>query len=85
MMGFPQPIRPVVQGVAANPLTRRVDGKIHYARVVAKHEDGKTVVYPMSGQGSHMLASMARSNALAVLPDGEGCEAGGQVDVLLLD
>ena len=85
MMGFPQPIRPVVQGVAANPLTRRVDGKIHYARVVAKHEDGKTVVYPMSGQGAHMLAAMARSNALAVLPDGEGCEAGGQVDVLLLD
>ena len=45
MMGFTQPIRPVIQGVAANPLTRRADGKIHYARVLAQHEDGKTVVY----------------------------------------
>jgi len=85
MMGFTQPIRPVVQGVAATTLARRADGKTHYARVLAKHEDGKIVVYPVSGQGSHMLASMARSNALAVLPDGEGCEPGGQVDVLLLD
>jgi len=85
MMGFKEPIRAAIKGIAANSISRRTDGKIHYVRVIAEHENGATVVYPVSGQGSHMLASMARSNALAVLPDGEGCEAGEQVDVLLLD
>jgi len=85
MMGFKEPVRATIKGIAANPITRRTDGKIHYVRVIAEHEDGATVVYPVSGQGSHMLASMARSNALAVLPDGEGCKAGEQVDVLFLD
>ena len=41
-------------------------------------------VHSISGQGSHMLAAMARSNALAVLPDGEGCQPGDPVDLLLL-
>lgn len=85
MMGFKEPVRATIKGIAANPISRRIDGKIHYVRVIAEHEDGATVVYPVSGQGSHMLASMARSNALAVLPDGEGCKAGEQVDVLVLD
>ena len=85
MMGFREPIRPIIKGVAAKSMRRRADGKIHYVRVIAEQENGTTVVYPVSGQGSHMLASMARSNSLAVLPDGEGCEAGEQVDVLLLD
>ena len=31
-----------------------------------------------------MLAAMARSNALAVLPDGDGCQPGDPVDLLLL-
>tara|TARA_B100000579_G_scaffold396469_1_gene375289 strand:+ start:372 stop:1565 length:1194 start_codon:yes stop_codon:yes gene_type:complete len=85
MMGFKEPIRPAIKGIAGEALGRRTDGKIHYARVIAEHENGATVVYPVSGQGSHMLASMARSNALAVLPDGEGFEAGEQLDVLLLN
>ena len=36
------------------------------------------------GQGSHQLAATAAANALAVLPDGDGVAAGGDVDVLLL-
>jgi len=84
MMGFSEPIRSTIQGVAASPLPRRPDGKIHFARVFAKHEGSDLVVYPISGQGSHMLASMARSNALAVLPDGDGYQAGDSVNVLLL-
>jgi len=37
------------------------------------------------GQGSHMLRAMARANALAMLPDGNGVRAGGSVEVMLLD
>ena len=84
MMGFPQPVRPTIQGIAATPLQRRSDGKIHFARVDVKHEGSELVAYSISGQGSHMLAAMARSNALAVLPDGDGCQAGDPVDLLLL-
>ena len=32
-----------------------------------------------------MLMAMARANALALLPDGDGVQAGGRVEVLLLD
>jgi molybdopterin molybdotransferase len=84
MMGFPQPVRPTIQGIAATPLQRREDGKIHFARVDVKHEGSELAAYSISGQGSHMLAAMARSNALAVLPDGDGCQAGDPVDLLLL-
>ncbi|HAY65790.1 MAG TPA: molybdopterin molybdenumtransferase MoeA, partial [Acidimicrobiaceae bacterium] len=85
MMGFPHPVRTSLKGVAAGALTRKADGKIHYARVTAEFADGELIVTPMSGQGSHMLASMARANALAILPDGEGCKEGETVQVLLLD
>ena len=84
MMGFPQPVRPTIQGIAATPLQRRPDGKIHFARVAVKYEGSELAAHSISGQGSHMLAAMARSNALAVLPDGEGCQPGDPVDLLLL-
>ena len=42
------------------------------------------VVRSAGGQGSHQLAGLAAANALAVLPDGDGVPAGGDVDVLLL-
>ena len=84
MMGFPQPVRPTIQGIAATPLQRRPDGKIHFARVDVKYEGSELAAHSISGQGSHMLAAMARSNALAVLPDGDGCQPGDPVDLLLL-
>jgi molybdenum cofactor synthesis domain-containing protein len=41
-------------------------------------------VRPSGGQGSHLLHAMALANALAVLPDGDGVEAGGIVETMLL-
>ncbi len=37
------------------------------------------------GQGSHQLMGMATANGLAILPDGEGVDAGAEVEVMLLD
>jgi molybdopterin biosynthesis enzyme len=85
MMGFPDPIRTAIQGIAAEPLVRHPDGKIHYSRVLARYEDGRIRVRSVTGQGSHMLTSMARSNALAVLPNGDGCDEGDVVEILLLN
>ncbi|WP_420624727.1 gephyrin-like molybdotransferase Glp [Candidatus Poriferisodalis sp.] len=85
MMGHPQPIRPTVVAFAAEDLLRRPDGKTHFMRVLATPLGGRTEVRSAGGQGSHMLWAMAKSNALAVIPDGDGVRAGDKLDVLLLD
>ena len=85
MMGHAVLDRPRLRAVAGDPLRRRPDGKIHFARVVASHEpDGSLVARSAGAQGSHHTAAMAAANALAVLPDGDGVEAGGVVEVFLL-
>lgn len=85
MMGHPDPIRPVVAATATEDLPRRADGKTHFMRVLATPKGGGTEVRSAGGQGSHMLWAMAKANALAVVPDGDGVRAGDPVDVLLLD
>ncbi len=85
MMGHPDPVRPTVMATAAEDLPRRADGKTHFMRVLATPRDGGVEVRSAGGQGSHMLWAMAKANALAVVPDGDGVRAGAPVDVLLLD
>lgn len=85
MMGFPEPVRTPVLAVAGEDLSRRPDGKTHFLRVRAEHEAGRFVVRSAGGQGSHMLWSMAKANALAVVPDGDGYAEGDELDILLLD
>ncbi|WP_419842009.1 gephyrin-like molybdotransferase Glp [Candidatus Poriferisodalis sp.] len=86
MMGHPDPVRPTVTATAAEDLMRHADGKTHFMRVLATPAAaGGVEVRSAGGQGSHMLWAMAKANALAVVPDGEGVPAGAPVDVLLLD
>ncbi len=85
MMGHRSPVRPTVAAIAAEDLLRRPDGKTHFMRVLATSGENGVEVRSAGGQGSHMLWAMAKANALAVIPDGEGIQAGTQVDVLLLD
>jgi molybdenum cofactor synthesis domain-containing protein len=85
MMGHAPVQRPALLAVADTHFLRKTDGKIHFQRVVAKsNSDGRIHVAPVSQQGSHQLAASALANAVAVLPDGEGVAAGGEVRVLLL-
>jgi molybdopterin molybdotransferase len=85
MTGHSHLLRPSLLGVADEALPRRPDGKVHLVRVVATPgDDGRYRVRSTGGQGSHMLRAMAVANALAVLPDGTGVDAGGTVDLLLL-
>ena len=76
----------IVNGVLAEPLRRRPDGKTHFARVVCSW-DSSTSTYSIrsaGAQGSHHMAAMAAANALAELPDGETLETGATVRVRLL-
>ena len=85
MMGHTVLDRPRVTALAEEDLRRRPDGKLHLVRVVATSgEDGRWHVRSAGGQASHLLHAMARANALALLPDGDGVAAGDSVETLLL-
>ncbi|MHB8465720.1 MAG: molybdopterin molybdotransferase MoeA [Acidimicrobiales bacterium] len=84
MMGHHRIDRVEVTAVADTPLRRRADGRINFVRVRAEWVDGGFRVATMGGQGSHQLHATALANALAVVPDGEGVDVGGNVQVLLL-
>ena len=84
LAGHTEVVRPAVRAVAGEALRRSPDGKTHFVRVAATIEDGRYVVRSAGGQGSHQLAGLAAANALAVLPDGDGVDAQGDVEVLLL-
>jgi molybdopterin molybdotransferase len=85
MMGNPQPFRREVTATAAVPLRRRVDGKLHLDRVVVDVVDGAYVATGVRSQESNALAASAAANGLALLPDGDGADAGDPVTVMLLD
>jgi molybdenum cofactor synthesis domain-containing protein len=77
--------RPRLSAVADEALSRRPDGKTHFARVRATVDhDGVLHVRSAGGQGSHQLTAAAHAGGLAVLPDGDGAIAGDRVQVILL-
>jgi molybdopterin molybdotransferase len=79
-------VRPALRAVADDRLPRPPDGRVTYARVTASPQpDGRIRVRSTGGQASNLLWPMAMANALAVVPVGAGIEAGGEVDVLLLE
>jgi molybdenum cofactor synthesis domain-containing protein len=85
MAGHPVIDRPRVVAVADDGLPRRPDGKVHLVRVRADYDDdGRFHVRSSGGQASHLLKAMALANALALVPDGDGVEPGGDVKVMLL-
>jgi molybdopterin molybdotransferase len=78
--------RPIIDAIVDHGISRRPDGKLHLDRVVAAiGSDGRVHVREAGGQSSHQLHAMAVGNALALVPDGDGIPAGGQVATMLLD
>jgi molybdenum cofactor synthesis domain-containing protein len=76
---------PRLAAVAGEEMRRGPDGKVHFVRVVAEATAGGVLrVRSSGGQGSHQLGAMARADALAVLPDGDGVAAGDPVEVILV-
>jgi len=78
--------RPRAVALTDEPLRRIPDGKTHFVRVVASYAaDGVLHVRSSGTQQSHVLHAMAMANALAIVEDGRGPEAGELVRVILLD
>jgi len=85
MLGHQRIYRPVVRAVLAEPLVSP-KGRRQFARGLLAVEDGRYVVRPAAGQGSHMLGALAKANALVVIPeDVTEVKAGTAVAVLRLD
>ena len=85
MLGATPLERPRVRAVASTVL-RAPAGKAAFLRVLLEVRKGAYIVTPVSGAGSHLLAGMARANALAIVPVGvEEIAAGDPVDVLVLE
>ena len=77
--------RPLITAIADSPIKRSSDGKVHYQRVIAHFkDDGRLHIDSVRSQGSHQLAASALANAIAVVPNGNGVEAGGEVPTILL-
>jgi len=85
MLGHASIYRPVVRAVLAEPLYSS-PGKRQFARGRLSVEDGRYVVRPAGGQGSHMLGAMATANCLVVVPeDVTDVPVGTALAVLRLD
>lgn len=85
MMGHRKLARPSHVAIADGGLQRRPDGKVHLLRVTATFEgDGRCHVRSARAQGSHQLAATALSNAIAIVPDGDGIPDGAEVAVVML-
>ncbi|HYT39833.1 MAG TPA: molybdopterin-binding protein, partial [Acidimicrobiia bacterium] len=88
MMGHERRFRPVTPAVAEHDMRRRSDGKLHLDRVTLRRDGGRSgaLFAARTGvQASNVLSAMALSDGLALLPDGQGCGAGEQIDVMRLD
>ncbi len=87
LMGHTLFRRPEVTGVFEGAFRKSVqDGKVHLVRVRARREEGRLVVAPSGPQGSGILSSMLRSNALALVPaDALALKTGDEVPVHLIE
>jgi len=90
---FVRPAMQALQGLAPEPLpatrarlagpVRSPEGRRSYLRGVLDRSG--TTVIPLTGQGSHQLAALARANALIVVPEQvTRLEEGEQADVVSL-
>ena len=87
LMGHAKLLRPEVTGVFEGAFRKTVqDGKVHLIRVRARPENGRLAVAPSGPQGSGILTSMLRSNALALVPaDALALKSGDEVSVHLVE
>lgn len=86
LMGVRPELRPAVRAIASAVL-RSKPGKAQFHRgFVTEDEQGRRVVEPVGGTGSHLLGALQRANCLILMePDVETITAGQPVMVWLLE
>ena len=85
MLGLVHLQRQLVRATLAESVSKS-EGKRSYLRGRIEVRDGAYVVAPVGGSGSHLVADLARANALIVVPEQvREVPAGSTVSVLLLE
>ena len=85
MLGLEQTSRPIVRALCQGSLSSP-KGKRSFFRAIIQVIDGRYVVAPVEGQGSHMLGALARANALIVVPEEvTQIDVGDSAFVMMLD
>jgi molybdopterin molybdotransferase len=86
MMGKKDWRRPMVRAVAVDQITNRDDPRTFLARCFVTERGGKYYASLTGSQGSGILTSMMRANALTLIPaEVDVVEPGDQIDVIMLD
>jgi molybdopterin molybdotransferase len=85
MLGLTPAVVPTVTATATAGW-RASEGRRQYTRVAYSVDpDGRGVVRPVSGPGSHLVGGLARANALAIVPEGvREVPEGGILEVMVL-
>ena len=85
MLGVEPLHRPMVLAVALEPLSSPA-GKRQYARAWLDVQEGRYVVRPVGGPGSHLVGDLAQANAFMVIPEQvTEVPAGSAVEVMVLE
>ncbi len=86
MMGKTDWRRPVVRAVTEDRIVNRNDLRVFFARCIVTERGGRFYARLTGEQGSGMLTSMMRANALTMIPPQvDVVEPGEEIDVLMLD
>jgi molybdopterin molybdotransferase len=86
MMGKTDWRRPVVRAIAEDRIVNANDPRLFLARCIVTERDGRYHASLTGAQGSGILTSMVRANALTLIPgDVDVVEPGEEIDVLMLD
>jgi molybdopterin molybdotransferase len=85
MQGVTDWERPTVEAVLMDEVKRK-DSRRHYVRVRVEEHEGECRAHLTGGQGSGILSSMVRANALAIIPeDWTHAPVGARVRVIMLE
>jgi molybdopterin molybdotransferase len=85
MLGRTDLARPTLQAKLMDEIKHK-DDRRHYVRVRVEDRDGETLATLTGGQGSGILSSMVKADALAIIPEEWGhAPAGARVQVMMLD
>ena len=85
MQGRTRLFRPAVEATLLHPL-RKTPERRHYVRAVVSHDKGNWTARAIEAQGSNIIHSMVRANALLVFPENQtDLPEGSRVEAILLD
>jgi molybdopterin molybdotransferase len=86
MMGKSDYRRPFLKAITEERIENRDDPRLYLARCVLTEREGQYYIRLSGEQGSNILTSMMKANALTVIPPGvEVVEAGEEVLAMMLD